>query len=1079
MSKKIYGRPVATPINPRNLVPDVSEDINKALEEAKASGAFKGEPGYTPVKGKDYFDGEPGYTPVKGKDYFDGAPGTPGKTAYQYARDAGYTGTEEEFAEHMANDSSGEAFYITISGDSVSGYTTDKTGAEINAAYTSGRMLYCKCNGHIMSLVSAGGAILPNQPKVFRFAIVTETIGYSASIKYTKSSETTEATASTYVVVTHEMLESSIKPASFVVTVSYEDGSYVADTTFAEILRAHNAGHVVSCLHDDVYYRMVMMEPDAVYFLVDSIGVSDYLVIHSDNTVESIRYNATVKINDRVWDGEQSVDFTETINEMIDAKSKNGTIKINGQTWNGEQSADFTDTINSMIDAKGNDSGSVKGYGAVGDGSTDDTKAFTDSLSANRVVKVPGGTYKLSGTLVIRENCCLELSQDTVLKFTKTSGNCIEMRSSAVLRGNHATIIVPYALTGNAISMDTTQDGTDHNSIPPRLAAGSHMSKRQRFIYDINILKPDSSGICKSTDGKCNGTAIYMSAEGTASFRWMWVITMSGIRIAGGFSYGIRAVNYDKAGDYADNAWNHDMRIEAAIENCEIGVALENCNGARLDVTIQPHATESGVKYAKHGVYLNDARFIDMIGSRVWDWNEKGTLWTSGGQYQHIAMIGNCRGLLLDDFLFHESSTDIRNLIYTDTPANFDTMRVLQESGGNSVSVQQDYIKRFTDVLTTATDGNGNVFEGKGYVKSGYNIQSDGSMVANGYYGCTGFIRVKPGDTVYVHGIVLGAGDGSSNFSLYDSSFAKVANINSANAQFQAGNNYYYHYTALDNGFKVVVAPNNDPAGATYLRFSYLTNMVKDTPMVAINEEIQYTQANFLSDDIKINGENIIGGASSGFGYVENKLLFPETELTLDEDYGYVMPEMVLVAGNTYEITYNGTKYTCKAVNVDGLVAVGNYLLEESGEPFTVGYVDGFGCLMEPLDEPETVTVKIEGEVVTKIDPKFYDSGVFWVDVLRDGDYCYTVITPNTLLTAVNAGRPVIARYHGYLEGVGNAVENLNLVWYVQNNPGELISMAIFESSSRSSQSAGLLSYCILGAGDDPDEPYTVDAGAL
>lgn len=504
-------------------------------------------------------------------------------------------------------------------------------------------------------------------------------------------------------------------------------------------------------------------------------------------------------------------------------------------------------------------------------GSTDDTKAFTDILNANdangkplhRTVFVSGGTYTISDTLVIRENCELELSQDTVLNFTQTSGNCIEMRGSATLRGNHATIIVPYALTGNVISMDTSQDGTDHNSIPPYLAAGSHMAKRQRFIYDINILKPDTNGICKSTDGKCNGTAIYMHCLGTASFRWMWAITMSGVRIAGGFSYGIRAYNIDKTGDYEDNAWNHDMRIEAVIENCEIGVALENCNGAHLAVTIQPHKTESGVKYAKHGVYLKDARFVDMIGSRIWDWNDKNTLWSADGQYQHIALVDNCRGLLLDDFLCSESSTYIRDLIYTNNTANFDTMSVLQESGSKG-SVQEDYIKYFADVLATATDENGNVFEGKGYVKSGYSISSKGIVSANEYYGCTGFIPVKPGDTVYVHGIVLGAGDGSSNFGLYNSSFTLLANNNSANAGFQNGTSEYYRYTALDDGFKVVVAPNNNPSNAAYLRFSYLTNMVKDTPMVSINKEIRYTQADFLADTIKVNGEQVLLASPNG-----------------------------------------------------------------------------------------------------------------------------------------------------------------------------------------------------------------------
>ena len=77
-------------------------DVNTVLQQAKDSGKFDGkdgEDGYTPVKGKDYFDG---YTPVKGKDYFDGANG---KTAYAYAQDGGYTGTEAEFATKLASDS--------------------------------------------------------------------------------------------------------------------------------------------------------------------------------------------------------------------------------------------------------------------------------------------------------------------------------------------------------------------------------------------------------------------------------------------------------------------------------------------------------------------------------------------------------------------------------------------------------------------------------------------------------------------------------------------------------------------------------------------------------------------------------------------------------------------------------------------------------------------------------------------------------------------------------------------------------------------------------------------------------------
>jgi uncharacterized protein YjdB len=359
------------------------------------------------------------------------------------------------------------------------------------------------------------------------------------------------------------------------------------------------------------------------------------------------------------------------------------------QDISGKVDADkLPEEVNPLIDTKLH---SVMTYGAKGDGVTNDTKAFRDALANNRIVTVPGGTYVLSDTLVIRENCCLELSQDTVLQFTQTEGNCVEMRGSAVLRGNQAVISAAFGLTDKVISMDTLQDGTNHASIPPYAKADPQW-KRQRFVYDINIIKTNASGFNRPlADGVCRGTAIYMSATnvptGTdnpdnADIPFMWGITMSGVRIAGGFSYGIHAVNYDtpagSSGHYADDAWNHDMRIEAVIEACEIGVCLDNCNGAHLNVTVQPNVSNpGGTKYAKQGICLRDSRFVDMMRSRVWDWH---VARTDSPEYQHIALYGNCRGLLLDDYLVHENpGIDIREQIYTDTPANFDTMTILQE----------------------------------------------------------------------------------------------------------------------------------------------------------------------------------------------------------------------------------------------------------------------------------------------------------------------------------------------------------------------------------------------------------------
>ena len=500
-----------------------------------------------------------------------GADGADGKSAYEYAQDGGYTGTEAEFATKLAQE------------------------------------------------------------------IPTKVSALENDSDYAPRSE--------------------LPRAVYVIVTANEDGTFSANKTNVEILTAISQWRAVYCYFDGFVLPLIAFENDgaltfAMTVPIEATFLTYMITIANDNTVEV---------------------YAEDVSAMPNPKA----LTVNGVSYTGSSAVDLTETINGMIDQK---MLSVKRSGAIGDGTTDDTAAFQTALANCRTVYVPGGTYKLSGTLVIRENCGLILSQDTVLQFTQTTGNCIEMRGSATLRGNHAVITAAYGLTGNVISMDTSQDGADHASIPP-YAKSDPMFKRQRFVYDVNIIKPNDAGFNRSEDGVCNGTAIYMHCDGLASISWMWGVSVSGVRIAGGFSYGIHAINADDPDGYTDNAWNHDMRIEAVIEACEVGVALENCNGAHLNVTVQPCQAVDNTAYAKWGVYLNDCRFVDMLRSRVWDWNADSTLWTEGGEHQHIALVGNCRGLLLDDFLCHEASTDIRSLIYTDTDSNYDTMTILQEPG--------------------------------------------------------------------------------------------------------------------------------------------------------------------------------------------------------------------------------------------------------------------------------------------------------------------------------------------------------------------------------------------------------------
>lgn len=93
--------------------------INAALAQAKASGEFDGEDGAPGKDGATYIPSvQDGYLswrneqgrPNPASSYIKGEPGkdgAPGKSAYQYAKEGGYTGTEEEFSKMLAQGTGG------------------------------------------------------------------------------------------------------------------------------------------------------------------------------------------------------------------------------------------------------------------------------------------------------------------------------------------------------------------------------------------------------------------------------------------------------------------------------------------------------------------------------------------------------------------------------------------------------------------------------------------------------------------------------------------------------------------------------------------------------------------------------------------------------------------------------------------------------------------------------------------------------------------------------------------------------------------------------------------------------------
>lgn len=101
---------------------DVGTAVNEALTAAKASGEFDGADGITPTIGDNgnwYLGATDTGKPSrgeKGEKGETGATGTDGKSAYSYAVDGGYTGTEAEFAAKLAAEKLPNPYPLTFTG---------------------------------------------------------------------------------------------------------------------------------------------------------------------------------------------------------------------------------------------------------------------------------------------------------------------------------------------------------------------------------------------------------------------------------------------------------------------------------------------------------------------------------------------------------------------------------------------------------------------------------------------------------------------------------------------------------------------------------------------------------------------------------------------------------------------------------------------------------------------------------------------------------------------------------------------------------------------------------------------------
>lgn len=174
--------------------------------------------------------------------------GTEGKSAYEYAQEGGYTGTEAEFSKKLAQ--------------------------EVPAA-------------------------LPNPHK-----LTLNGQSYDGS----------------------DDVQADTREFVFHVTGTMENG-YTADTTYGEVLAAHNAGRSVLCMFTgemfaDIYLnRMMYSEGMFIFMATPMPGCYVMCSLMPDDSVSAGEAMTDIRINGIAWTGETSVDFTDTIHSMIRAET--------------------------------------------------------------------------------------------------------------------------------------------------------------------------------------------------------------------------------------------------------------------------------------------------------------------------------------------------------------------------------------------------------------------------------------------------------------------------------------------------------------------------------------------------------------------------------------------------------------------------------------------------------------------------------------------------------------------------------------------------------------------------------------
>ncbi len=263
--------------------------------------------------------------------------------------------------------------------------------------------------------------------------------------------------------------------------------------------------------------------------------------------------------------------------------------------------------VNRTISEKLQDSISVKDFGALGDGTNDDSTAFTNALAVNKGVTVPYGTYKLTSVVTVTEPPVI---YGESLKSTLSNG--LYINATGGYRGNIQNLkFVTNTNTGVAVETNDTHltkfdsisatgflNGAEFNYSFSNTLINCEFHENSTGAVFINNCNAFSAYSCHFTNNTNHGASVSSSQK----------MTFVGCDFSNNTNYGLVV-------DSADNGTLQALGIKVDSSYCEgnttdffVGAGS---NAVKVEGCVFTNNAHFGSK--QYGYFVNNALSTQII----------------------------------------------------------------------------------------------------------------------------------------------------------------------------------------------------------------------------------------------------------------------------------------------------------------------------------------------------------------------------------------------------------------------------------------------------------------------------------